>query len=209
MKKLICICLLTAVLAASTQALPNRDSFFIEFDGAGDFMYGGGSGYNNGQWDYYENDDPGWWTQWFYDDPYDPDRWKKIDILATVSTTDQDQGAEYWVDIAVNWTTPLWPSSGSPEQGGRPPLPPLTAQDEEAWIERTVIYSGTFLSDQDAVIKTSIIVPDYNPEWVSIDIQGSGVMVYGMIIHECIPEPATLTLLGLGGLALLRRRRKR
>jgi hypothetical protein len=35
----------------------------------------------------------------------------------------------------------------------------------------------------------------------------NGTVLGTMVIHNNIPEPATITLLGLGGLALLRRRR--
>jgi hypothetical protein len=59
-----------------------------------------------------------------------------------------------------------------------------------------------------------VTISDYNPEWVSIDVLTSGglpnieaVSVFGSITHECVPEPATLSLLALGGLALIRRRR--
>ena len=49
-----------------------------------------------------------------------------------------------------------------------------------------------------------------NPGWVSfhfdVDVPDS-TSVFIAIHDECIPEPMTLTLLGLGGLALLRRRK--
>ena len=50
-----------------------------------------------------------------------------------------------------------------------------------------------------------------NPEWVgfSIDIDESVETSVWYYIHdECLPEPVSMTLLGLGGLALLRRKRR-
>ena len=51
------------------------------------------------------------------------------------------------------------------------------------------------------------IVP--NPYIETITISGT-IMVDGLVVDTiCIPEPATMSLLGIGGLALLRRRRKK
>ena len=64
-------------------------------------------------------------------------------------------------------------------------------------------------------ISGEIIIPDYNPEWVSIDVRwdgaiggGSSVDISGTICHECIPEPAAFLLLAIGSLAVLKRKRK-
>ena len=52
-----------------------------------------------------------------------------------------------------------------------------------------------------------VITPNPPEEWVAI--KGNIVVDELMIETECIPEPATMGLLGLGSLALLRNRRKR
>lgn len=48
-----------------------------------------------------------------------------------------------------------------------------------------------------------------NPAWayLSLDIPDLCPRVFVSLYDECVPEPMTLTLLGLGGLALLRRRK--
>ena len=47
----------------------------------------------------------------------------------------------------------------------------------------------------------------WNPEWVSLSFYGYGFTVDYEFTDWCIPEPMTMSLLALGGLALLRRRR--
>ena len=48
---------------------------------------------------------------------------------------------------------------------------------------------------------------DWNPEWVSLEFYGYGFEVDYDFTDWCIPEPATMSLLALGGLALIRRKR--
>lgn len=202
------LCVLVALLTGPAAAVPvedisfvepTDDTFFIEFDGAGELVASGGSGYDGGAWDYYPNTD--WWNQWFYDDPLDPDASKLIDVWMTITPT----GRRAWADIAINWSTDLYPSN--PDS---PPLPPLTPEDEDTWIFRELIFSGEgFVESVHISLELPIVILDYNPEWVSIDIRGANITVTdGLIRHECIPEPATIALLGLGALSLLRRKRK-
>jgi hypothetical protein len=48
---------------------------------------------------------------------------------------------------------------------------------------------------------------DWNPEWVSLSFTGYGFILDYEFTDWCVPEPATIVLLSLGGLALLRRKR--
>ena len=58
-------------------------------------------------------------------------------------------------------------------------------------------------------------VPVGNPYWIGywIDVDDTipsgpgGIPIKVTVFDECVPEPATIALLGLGGLALLRKRR--
>lgn len=194
-------CVLVVLLTGPAAAVPVEDTFFIEFDGTGELVASGsgGSGYNGGAWYPYPNN---WWNQWFYDDPFDPDASKLIDVWMTITPT----SGRAWAEIAINWSTDLYPSN--PDS---PPLPPLTPGDEAAWIFRELIFSEAGFPDLEPVtisLELPIVIPDYNPEWVSIDIRGANITVTsGVIRHECIPEPATVALLGLGALSLIRRRR--
>lgn len=191
---LVSLCVLVASLAVPAKAQPIRDAFFVSFDEHGEATMGGGTGFNGGEWYYYPN--TGWYNQWFYDGPLDPDRYKEIDLFMTIMPT--VAGAQ--ADVAINW------SSDDYENGtGQPPIPPLTIGEEESWIVREIVFTGEVLLPE--VISGTLTIPGYNPEWVSIDIRGKNIEIaYGVIVHECIPEPATVCLLGLGALALLRKR---
>jgi hypothetical protein len=191
--------LCVALGAAGAAAAPIEDTFWAEKgDATNSLIDGGGSGYNNGQWYYYEH--TLWWNEWFYDHPYDPTRIKVIDIVCDVTAT--EDGANVWV--CANWSTPEWSQQGLAD----PPLPPLTPAEEALYIERSVPVVR-YLADagDTAHIEDHIVIPGYNPEWVSVDLWGNNYTVTGTIFHECIiPEPGCASVLVLGALAALRRR---
>ena len=170
-----------------------------------------------------------WLKQWYYDHPLRPDAWKWIEAIGTVEVLDPE-AAEMpggpgtttagWAKVAINYTTEDWPDSSAP---------PLS-EDDQVYIVREIIFDEPLLvkwnwveepeppyEDEpplppqvETILKdvygyTEIL--DYNPEWVSIEIQGYNFTINGQMTHECVPEPATLGLLLLSGLALVRRRR--
>jgi len=186
---------------ANLQAEMIYDSFYLELDEYGRFVEGGGTGYpvngaGRGEWYSYPPQYWSLWNQWFYDHPYDPDLWKKIDLFIAIAGT----GPDAWAEISVNWSSDLYPNGT-----GQPPLPPLDPTVENDWIIRELIFY-----EKDILIvnvEKSVTIPHYNPEWVSIGIRGRNINTFGWFGHECIPEPYTISLLALGGLALLRKRR--
>jgi len=86
-------------------------------------------------------------------------------------------------------------------------LPPPT--DYTDWVEYYDIPN-----DWVTVNPFNRILLDYQPRWVSVEIefmQPDGVNMFVDNVYltgQCLPEPATLSLLGLGLLAIARRRRR-
>ena len=186
MKRLILLSLfvLPAFLPALAQGQPEVhapvcvvcDTFFIELDGAGDVVKGGGSGYDgdgDGKGDWYDYDNFDWLNQWFYDGPLDEYASKQIYVSMKVRPTN----ATGSVTIAFNWSTDTFSKIIQPPQSPiSPPLPPLDAGDEEKWIGRKVVFEELTLNEEKEV-KVWVEIPNYKPEWVSIDVRGSGIEV--------------------------------
>lgn len=222
MRKTLTISMIALLLAggAAWAGGPVHDTFSVTLQGDNEYVSGGGTGWSaaggEGDWIYYGQTD--WWNQWFYNDPPDETRWKEIsyDISVDSFPIYGFGSLDITVDIALNWSTVDFPQTGP---GGPPPMP-----EQEQFIERHVIYSGSELTGP---IVGDYVIPDYNPEWVSIDVRvyaweyfsasivtlsGGGfgapepvdVVISGDIWHECVPEPATIGLLIMGGLVFLR-----
>lgn len=167
------------------------------------------TGHEQGTWYEYPS---GWWNEWFYNAPFDPTRWKIIDVGFTLTPSFQDGGQiPSWAVVTINWATPEW----SALQNGRPPLPVDVV--ELPWLEDKYIARAPALFADELVdvgpagiyIEDHLEILPFNPEWVSIDIKGQNFQIEGWIEHVCVPIPSTLLLLGSGvfGLALWRRRR--
>lgn len=254
----------TAVLLGLTVAPASAEmamgTYYAEVQDNND-LTGGGDGYDGGTWYLYPNygdpptPDPtvysgdfdvvdGVWNQWWYNHPYDPSRYKVYEIKLWVEpiipdpTQFPDPGDPY-IGVIVNWATDLWSLEGNPPGQPRlPPIPPLTPEDEQKYVGRTVLETkpvpagggwvefGGRLEEEDA--SGQLVPVPYNPEWISLDIWGewfqipetytdpdTGVTVPGgRIWHDCVPEPTTVVnLCGLGlmiGLAgVYRWRRKK
>ena len=181
---------------ADTDCVNNTISAFGHIDG--EEMYEGGF--------YQSSDDPAWNTAWFFNSA-DIVGSKWIEYQVELGPKDDDI---ITAEIAINWSNQDWLD---------PDRPP-TDLAEESFIERETIFSGLvqpgFIIDN---FDNPILIPDYNPLWVSYDIRildytgpvegdqwemGGDIQLW----HEhVIPEPATMSLLALGGLALIRRRR--
>ena len=188
-------------VAGPATAQPIVDDWFITADYDGFLVGGGGSGFNNGMWYEYPS---GWLNQWFYDHPFDSTRWKEVHVEFDAYYLDDLQ--DTYLEVAVNWSTPEWSLLGFGDT-----LPPTPAYNEELYIERATRLSTDFffppMGQNFEHFEFDYVIPDYNPEWVSIDVSGWNFeIVNGVIIHECLPEPSTICLLAFGGLTLLRRR---
>ena len=198
---------LILVLATSAWAEPKTDTFWVEMMPNNMVSNGGGSGWSvfpdgEGDWIRYPLTD--WWNEWFYDDPPDPTRYKVISYDMIL----QPGAPGSMVDVALNWSNMLFQETGS---NGPPP-----DSSHEQWIEREVVFSGIIGGNQS--VFGNFVIPNYNPEWVSIDIRYYNsdpgepmLLVFGTITHECVPEPSTVVLLGIGAVSVLaygwRRRR--
>ena len=205
--------LATLILCVTSVASADKIDWFDGILEAGNLVYAGdglNTGWNGdglGPWYEYPQTEPetSWWNQWFYDDPPMPSPWyKEISWGIDIVPGDPSYSALSYLEIAINWSTLDFGASGP---AGPPPMP-----QDEAYIMREIIFVYSSVSGE-VHLESSYVIPDYNPEWVSIDIRGEApvgntVQVTGWIEHDCIPEPATLGLLLLPGLALLRRRRK-
>ena len=236
MRKTLTVSVIALLLAGSVAwanggSGPKHDTFSVTLYGDNWLFEGDGSGWSPtggpGEWIYYDQTD--WWNQWFYNDPADPNRWKEISYDISVDALVTDGFPDVSVEIALNWSTVDYPQTGP---GGPPPMP-----DQEQFIERYVIYSGSGLNES---VIGDYTIPDYNPEWVSIDVWISAweeieipgdpdggpdggpdgvppefdwvpvdVTISGDIWHECVPEPATLGLLIVGAAIVLGYRQTR
>jgi hypothetical protein len=165
-------CSMTLIAAAKM-----TDSFWVRV-GPDGVAQGGGSGYNDGQWYYYPNTD--WWNEWFYDHPFDPQRKKIIDVSFMIQPL--DPGLPSWATVAYNWSAPDWPDPCNP------PLPPLDPVEEGLYIERSIFFEDD-LAVWPQFIEDHFEIDEYNPEWISIDVNGFNFeIIDGWIDHACIPK---------------------
>jgi len=160
---------------------PKTNDFWVSFDPAGNIVDAGGTDYYddgtgasyNG-WYFYENTD--WWNIWFYDDPFDPERYKEINIWFDAFLMDPDHPA--FLEVAVNWATDSWPP------GNPPPIPPI--ENEELYIGRDTLFKGEHFEGH---YEFDYTISGYNPEWVSVDVRGYNFKISrGQITHECLPK---------------------
>ena len=154
---------------------PIYDEYYAEIYPDGTW---GGYSPTSCMYDWYEYP-TGWINVWFYDHPFDPDRTKEIHIEFTLAK--YDPAGPGSVTVALNYATDAWSTTGNPP--GEPRVPPLPG-DDEVYIARPVLIPETTVFEGDYVF--DIVIEDYNPEWISIDIMGYNVIITGIIYHECV-----------------------
>ena len=155
---------------------PLHNDFFITIDPLGNFIGGGGTDFYGDGWYFYPNSD--WWNIWFYDHPFDYDRKKVAHIEFDLFLL--QPGAPSSIEFAVNWSTDQW----SLDQPVGDSFPPLPGVDEALYIGRDILYAGEVINGHYVF---DWVWPDYNPEWVSIDVRGINFEIpFGFIEHNCI-----------------------
>ena len=170
--------------------------FNVQVDLGGGLVDGFGEYAFADSWFYYTDDAEPWWNIWFYDHPLSVERWKEVYVTGIARALDPMQGPGQ-LTIAVNWTTPAWSVTGNPP--GEPRRPPM---DEDLdplqpgqFLMRQVIWSGPVTEIPVDIGELGFTIQDYNPEWVSIDVQGWNFTLDGVINHACVgTEPQSMDL---------------
>jgi len=174
---------------------PITNLFWVGVDPSGAFMppLSGGAGFYPGGIDgtgWFEYFQPEWefWNIWFYDHPFDYDRKKTVHIDFDVDVIDPQM--EGWLTFVINWSTDIWSLEGQPPGDSMPPIGRFDPQTELMFIGRDTLYDGpVFVGPHHYAFDWEY--PNYNPEWVSIDVAGYNFVIYegtGMITHDCIPS---------------------
>ncbi len=170
---------------------PRFNRFDARMGPANQLLGGGGTNFFGNGW--YEYPQSGWWNIWFYDNPFTFDHSKDIQLSFDVEVIDPAN----FVEIAVNWSTPEWSFEGNPP--GMPRQPPIPPVDETLYIGRQPFVAGPLpVGIQHFDIPFQL--PNFNPEWVSIDIRGENFSITnGQINHVCVGTSLDLAFVITGG----------
>jgi hypothetical protein len=150
----------------------------IVLDSNGRYTSGDGHGYGAGTWYHYPQ--TGWHRQWFYNQPFDAAGKGHLQYVAYVRAVDTTKPTV--LEINVNWTTPQW----SQLNAKQPPLPKdaPSAREELQYMLGRGLYRVDNQYLKASMPSFTFTVDQYNPEWVSVDIRGQNVYVYGGVIRE-------------------------
>jgi len=150
------------------------NGFYVVVNQAGEVIDGAGENAFGSGWYYYPQ--YGWWNIWFYDHPFDPARYKEAFIELDVFPF---EAGPSFIELAINWSTDLW----SIEQPPIDSSPPLPGVDEDRYIGRQTLY---VMENPQGHFVFPWVWPDYNPEWVSIDVRGFNFVIpNGIVMHAC------------------------
>jgi hypothetical protein len=204
-------CAILAIFTTTTWAEVREGIFQLEVYGPDKVQWNRdlNSGFDNTWYEYPQSTESTplpWWNEWYWNDPFIiGGKW--VQITFDYQLIDSELVGN--VFVTLNWTNEKWTGQKTP------PIPDIVANPED-YIERLTDYgviwefelpAGSAAGRYDSGKYWLPI--NYNPEWVSVDVQGMGNVgiLNGIILHECVPEPATITLLSFGALVLLKKKR--
>jgi hypothetical protein len=167
-----------AVVVSPSHAVSLVDNFDIKVGTDNAFLDGEGTGYyDDGRWFYYPISN--WWTQWFYNAPYDPSSKTVIDISFDVTYTNPSYPPV--VKVAYNWTTPEWSMLGK----DHPPLPDDVPDSvtEDEYIQRWAFANISIPPYPDPTHVEEHFEINYNAEWVSVEVVGSNASIVNGTIN--------------------------
>lgn len=151
----------------------NNFSGAINQDGS----WGGGHGTNSYGQGWYFYPATNWWNIWFYDNPFTYQHTKVGTLQCMIMPVNPQFPSN--VTVAINWSTDAWSMQQPPPTG-----PPLPGVNEALYIGRQIIFQG--IVPPTGIQLTEPFTLQYNPEWVSVDIQGINfTLMNGVITHEC------------------------
>ena len=142
-------------------------------------------------------------SDWMADDPHGSDRegiWPLSGIIEVVVDNHKPDN-----DKKIVWLQVFWAERILGEHPDKPIITPIPQVDHLTTASELVATVDLGLNWYESTY-TWEIYPNPYDEWFTIE---GDILVDRIVIDTwCIPEPATLALLLIGGLALLRRRRK-
>ncbi|MCF8370647.1 MAG: T9SS type A sorting domain-containing protein [Bacteroidales bacterium] len=179
-------CAATLCVTLVDPACPSTNQFWVAMSSnwapipsltGGTNYYPGGT---NGWFEYASE----WWNIWFCNLPFDTTAYKTIHVEFNVSV--YQPGLPFYLKFALNYTKPAWDMVNTI----MPPLPsnPTVVVNENQYIYREVLVNSNSASAL-GFHSYDIVIPNYCPGWVSIDVQGFNYKIEnGIINHVCLQE---------------------